>query len=212
MTLAVANPVLWYLIDRSKPGFALSSAVGIVGTLLLLFISPDFVPMPAIHHNEQVSEKLGVYTWLSSILFCTSLCFGAIGRKLQLWANSLQKSDILLDNWAYKYICNISQALFMLYIWIDMSIWYMCIIGKHNLIAYPCFLSWYHSQNRFCISTRSAMKRSSRADNKILVLTCISAWPTRGLFPAFLWINHAQGSRSFRSVNPLVRILALTRS
>ncbi|KAJ9606281.1 hypothetical protein H2200_009242 [Cladophialophora chaetospira] len=83
LTLALANPVLWYLIDRSLPGFAFSAAVGSIGTIVLLVVDPNFVPMPAIH-QPVVSERFGVYTWLASILFCTSLCFGAIGRRLQL--------------------------------------------------------------------------------------------------------------------------------
>ncbi|KAK7903769.1 hypothetical protein LTR67_001789 [Exophiala xenobiotica] len=83
LTLALANPVLWYLIDRSLPGFALSAMVSIAGTLALLLVDPNFVPVPAIH-QQMASEQFGVYTWLASILFCTSICFGAIGRRLQL--------------------------------------------------------------------------------------------------------------------------------
>ena len=83
MTLALANPVLWYLIDRSIPGFAFSSIVGLAGTIILLLVNPNFVPVPAIHQTA-ASEQVGVFTWLASILFCTSLCFGAIGRKLHL--------------------------------------------------------------------------------------------------------------------------------
>ncbi|OAL33876.1 hypothetical protein AYO20_06887 [Fonsecaea nubica] len=83
LTLALANPVLWYIIDRSLPGFAFSAAVSTIGTLVMLVVDPDFVPVPAIH-QPMASEKFGVYTWLASILFCTSLCFGAIGRRLRL--------------------------------------------------------------------------------------------------------------------------------
>jgi len=83
LTLALANPVLWYLIDRSLPGFVFSTAVSLVGTSLLLLVDPNFVPVPGIH-QPMASEQFGVYTWLASILFCTSLCFGAIGRRLQL--------------------------------------------------------------------------------------------------------------------------------
>lgn len=83
LTLATANPVLWYLIDRSKPGFALSLIVSLGGALLTLLFNPSFVPVPEIY-QEQPSERLGVFLWLASILFCTSLCFGAIGRRLQL--------------------------------------------------------------------------------------------------------------------------------
>ncbi|RMZ92638.1 hypothetical protein DV736_g88, partial [Chaetothyriales sp. CBS 134916] len=83
LTLTLANPVLWYLIDRSVTGFAFSTFVGLVGTSVLLLVNPAFVPVPAIH-QDTASEQLGVYVWLASILFCTSLCFGAVGRKLQL--------------------------------------------------------------------------------------------------------------------------------
>ena len=38
LTLALANPILWYLIDRSKPGFLLSAAVGVVGSLSILVL------------------------------------------------------------------------------------------------------------------------------------------------------------------------------
>ncbi|KIW17628.1 hypothetical protein PV08_04823 [Exophiala spinifera] len=83
LTLALANPFLWYLLDRSLPGFAFSAIVSVAGTLVLLLVDPNFVPVPAIH-QQVVSDQFGVYTWLASILFCTSICFGAIGRRLQL--------------------------------------------------------------------------------------------------------------------------------
>ncbi|ETS76152.1 hypothetical protein PFICI_11539 [Pestalotiopsis fici W106-1] len=35
LSLALVNPFLWYLIDRSKPGFLLSSTVGLVGSAIL---------------------------------------------------------------------------------------------------------------------------------------------------------------------------------
>lgn len=82
-TLALANPVLWYLIDRSMPGFAFSTTLSLMGTILLAIMNPNFVPVPAIH-QAVASEQVGVYMWLASILFCSTLCFGAIGRKLQL--------------------------------------------------------------------------------------------------------------------------------
>lgn len=84
LTLAVANPVLWYLIDRSKPGFALSLLVSVTGTIFSMLFNPSFVPVPDIHHERMASDKMGVFLWLASILFCASLCFGAIGRRLQL--------------------------------------------------------------------------------------------------------------------------------
>ncbi|EEH19174.2 hypothetical protein PABG_01493 [Paracoccidioides brasiliensis Pb03] len=48
LTLALVNPFLWYLIDRSKPGFMLSTAVGLVGMVALLGINSDVVPAPGV--------------------------------------------------------------------------------------------------------------------------------------------------------------------
>ncbi|KAI4259455.1 MAG: hypothetical protein LQ352_000763 [Teloschistes flavicans] len=42
----MANPALWYLVDRSRTGFILSTIVGIAGTALLLGINPNIVPAP----------------------------------------------------------------------------------------------------------------------------------------------------------------------
>ncbi|KAI1372988.1 insulin-induced protein-domain-containing protein [Hypoxylon crocopeplum] len=47
MTLALVNPVLWFLIDRSMPGFLLSAAVGMAGAAVLMGLKPDMVPIPA---------------------------------------------------------------------------------------------------------------------------------------------------------------------
>ncbi|KAF2084186.1 hypothetical protein K490DRAFT_49626 [Saccharata proteae CBS 121410] len=107
LTLALVNPALWYLLDRSKPGFTLSLFVGLVGTAVLLLWEPDVVPSPpaptALYHNQipryrngsqGASEELlaglvsyesvGVATWFASVLFCSCICFGNIGRKLAL--------------------------------------------------------------------------------------------------------------------------------
>ena len=47
LTLALANPFLWYLIDRSKPGFLLSAAVGLAGSVVLMSLGPGVMPAPA---------------------------------------------------------------------------------------------------------------------------------------------------------------------
>ncbi|KAM3511072.1 hypothetical protein MY11210_005299 [Beauveria gryllotalpidicola] len=103
-TLALANPLLWWLIDRSKPGFLLSAAVGLVGSLLLLGISPDMMPTPSLQMLRNArcvndTSKGGAVTlstvipdsqvietgvWMLSVLFCSCLCFGNIGRRLFL--------------------------------------------------------------------------------------------------------------------------------
>jgi len=109
-TLALVNPLLWWLIDRSKPGFVLSAGVGLIGSILLLGLNPEMMPAPssrlsplgqasqnasvdadvtgagAAQHAllgglaEQETIETGV--WMLSVLFCSCLCFGNIGRRL----------------------------------------------------------------------------------------------------------------------------------
>ncbi|KAK3048113.1 hypothetical protein LTR09_010452 [Extremus antarcticus] len=94
LTLALANPALWYLIDRSPPGFILSSFFALVGTAVLLGINPALVPEPspaqvlrrlvarngggngtAMVREEDLMlgvfspESVGVATWIASVLF-----------------------------------------------------------------------------------------------------------------------------------------------
>ena len=109
LTLALANPAVWYLIDRSPAGFVLSVIVALSGTAVLLGINPSWVPSPspsqileghvsrnmagsnitaeAIARGELVlgyfsQESVGVATWIASVLFVSSVCFGNIGRRL----------------------------------------------------------------------------------------------------------------------------------
>lgn len=117
VTLALANPALWYLLDRTKPGFALSSFVGALGTAVLMLVNPNLVPSPAKAFNATIGQEIatgalglgrggsrlwkegmgeqaellggwlsyegvGVATWIASVLFCSCICFGNIGRKM----------------------------------------------------------------------------------------------------------------------------------
>jgi hypothetical protein len=111
LTLALANPFLWYLLDRTTAGFTLSTAVGLLGTSALLAINPALIPAPtdtyaspanytapfALRHIKQARslpemqdalgsllsyERVGVATWIASVLFCSCVCFGNIGRLL----------------------------------------------------------------------------------------------------------------------------------
>lgn len=104
LTLALANPAVWYLIDRSPPGFILSTIVALSGTAVLLGINPSLVPAPSpwavlqgnVALNDTVQavksedlvfgifsqESVGVVTWVASVLFVSSVCFGNIGRRL----------------------------------------------------------------------------------------------------------------------------------
>ena len=95
LTLALANPVLWFMVDRTKPGFALAAVVGILGTAILLGLKPDVVPPSAMPTDAGATasasldlqrltsyEGIGVMTWVASVLFCSSVCFGNVGRRL----------------------------------------------------------------------------------------------------------------------------------
>lgn len=117
LTLAMANPLLWYLIDRSKTGFLLSAAVGLAGSIVSLGLNPEIMPAPtgfagylddrnsynatgggshdAASSSSSSAETLmlgGLATqrtietgiWVISVLFCSCVCFGNIGRRLAL--------------------------------------------------------------------------------------------------------------------------------
>ncbi|KAK9442696.1 INSIG domain-containing protein [Metarhizium brunneum] len=97
-TLALVNPLLWWLIDRSKPGFVLSAAVGLTGSILLLGVDPEIMPAPSGLPSRNSSnpfnsdplalgglatqETVETGVWMLSVLFCSCLCFGNIGRRL----------------------------------------------------------------------------------------------------------------------------------
>lgn len=104
LTLALVNPALWYLVDRSPPGFILSTVVALAGTLVLLGINPALVPSPspaqvlrqlvarsgksplpdtdALVLGVLSPESVGVATWIASVFFVSAVCFGNIGRRL----------------------------------------------------------------------------------------------------------------------------------
>lgn len=115
LTLAMANPLLWYLIDRSKPGFLLSAATGLVGSVVLMGVNPEIMPTPAglssgsfgrnsTNHSGGDTLVLGglatqktieTSIWVLSVLFCSCVCFGNIGRRL-----ALNKSAVGRGRWA----------------------------------------------------------------------------------------------------------------
>lgn len=93
LTLAFANPALWYLVDRTRSGFLLSFATALAGTIFTLVIAPGVVPSPATISSSwstaplsferlKSTECIGVATWIASVLFCSCVCFGNIGRRL----------------------------------------------------------------------------------------------------------------------------------
>ena len=104
LTLALANPAIWYLLDRTGPCFVLATTVALSGTALLLSINPELIPSPHPAHLNTYSavanatieklappelvagmftlESIGVATWIASVLFVSCVCFGNIGRRL----------------------------------------------------------------------------------------------------------------------------------
>ena len=108
LTLALANPAIWFIVDRTPPGFVLASTISTIGTVILLAINPALVPDPspaqvlrdlvarhgslgaAVKHAESedlvlglfTTESVGIATWIASVLFVSSICFGNIGRRL----------------------------------------------------------------------------------------------------------------------------------
>lgn len=74
--------------------------VGLVGTAIAFGVYPEIVPSPAapspraalvnVSYDHSVydglisNESIGVGTWIASVLFCSSVCFGNIGRRLAL--------------------------------------------------------------------------------------------------------------------------------
>ncbi|KAF1815669.1 hypothetical protein P152DRAFT_471077 [Eremomyces bilateralis CBS 781.70] len=112
VTLSLANPVLWYLLDRTSAGLALSSVVGLAGTVVLLLTNAQLVPGPTSSFSQfgnssatsaivggglirgngtlewaswKDRELIGVATWFSSVLFCSCVCFGNVGRLGRKW-------------------------------------------------------------------------------------------------------------------------------
>ncbi|EPS39360.1 hypothetical protein H072_6860 [Dactylellina haptotyla CBS 200.50] len=85
LTLAFVNPVLWYILDRTKMGFWLSTLVAIFGSLFLIGFNPDFVAipsgdgvglveklrmttMPGRGGVEMQMQVIGATTWIASVL------------------------------------------------------------------------------------------------------------------------------------------------
>ncbi|KAK9390425.1 insulin-induced protein-domain-containing protein [Lipomyces mesembrius] len=78
VVLAFLNPILWFALDTSANGFILSSLTAILGTGVFAWAYPSHFP-DTIGWTE---DYISVATWIASIFFCSSVCFGTIGRKL----------------------------------------------------------------------------------------------------------------------------------
>lgn len=119
ITLALVNPALWYILDRSKPGLSFSLIVTSILTSFIFLSNPDVLPSPSLpattnvtqlpttHKSSSIGsrqntatvgqelfagivsyENLAVVTWVGSVLFCSCVCFGSIGRRLAVLEES----------------------------------------------------------------------------------------------------------------------------
>jgi len=125
VTLALVNPALWYILDRSKPGLSVSLTVTSILTSFIFLSNPDVLPSPSLppttnatrvpsmgdstHMQGRPSaaaavgqeffagvisyENLAVVTWVGSVLFCSCVCFGSIGRRLTVLEQSGGKRE-----------------------------------------------------------------------------------------------------------------------
>jgi hypothetical protein len=97
LTLALVNPFLWYLIDRTKTGFWLSTVISLTGMGITLALHPEIIPSSPTGglglHNWRLAlniqgglsqEATAVAIWLASAFFSACVCFGNIGRQLAL--------------------------------------------------------------------------------------------------------------------------------
>jgi hypothetical protein len=111
LTLALVNPALWYILDRSKPGLSCSLIVTSILTSFIFLSNPEVLPSPSLPATTNATQlpansngfvaqsasngmkdelfagvvsydNLAVVTWVGSVLFCSCVCFGSIGRRL----------------------------------------------------------------------------------------------------------------------------------
>ncbi|KAF2863537.1 hypothetical protein K470DRAFT_226062 [Piedraia hortae CBS 480.64] len=88
LTLALANPAIWYLIDRTISGFGLAAgnAVAVTGVCLLVrpgFVVPREMEVGRVLFGLASQEKVAAITWFASAAFVGTICWGNVGRRLE---------------------------------------------------------------------------------------------------------------------------------
>ncbi|EEA22812.1 hypothetical protein TMatcc_001668 [Talaromyces marneffei ATCC 18224] len=108
VTLALVNPLLWYLIDRTRTGFWLSTVVAIVGMGITLGLHPELIPSSSstvglglrnwrLEYDIEggiSQDATAVAVWLASVFYSACVCFGNIGRQLTLDGGNVQHAHI----------------------------------------------------------------------------------------------------------------------
>lgn len=100
LTLAMANPMIWYLLDRSPSGLICCIALSVVGAVCGLTVDPNLVPTPRVLTSQTQQtmggdvdanrlkvawfghDSIATATWIASVLFVSCLLFGNVGRRI----------------------------------------------------------------------------------------------------------------------------------
>jgi hypothetical protein len=72
---------LWYLFDRSGPGFVLGLVVGVLGTAA----TGALVSAGAYVFTH--ADLFGVRSWIPCLLFSAGICIGTVARALAAWSS-----------------------------------------------------------------------------------------------------------------------------
>ncbi|KAF2280944.1 uncharacterized protein EI97DRAFT_429036 [Westerdykella ornata] len=107
ITLALVNPALWYILDRTRNGVLFSLTSTSLITSFIFLANPDILPSPeplvAVNATQLASavtgrsdpkqrfagvisyDNVATATWVGSVIFCSCICFGGIGRRLAVF-------------------------------------------------------------------------------------------------------------------------------
>lgn len=77
-TLALISAGLWFLFDRTFHGFLISLTVASMGTVVAYFLVVNG------WYSFTRADFFGVGSWMPCILYSSSVCFGSIGRQLDV--------------------------------------------------------------------------------------------------------------------------------
>ncbi|KAF8987982.1 Insulin-induced protein 1 protein [Haplosporangium bisporale] len=77
-TLALISVALWFLFDRTVHGFVISLVVASMGTVVAYFLVLNG------WYSFTRADFFGVASWIPCILYSSSVCFGSIGRQLDV--------------------------------------------------------------------------------------------------------------------------------
>nr|CAG8567851.1 9292_t:CDS:2 [Entrophospora candida] len=77
-TLALISIVLWFLFDRTKHGFIMSTLFSSIGTIVMYILVSNGI------YSFTHADFFGVRSWIPCILYSSCVCFGAVGRQLMI--------------------------------------------------------------------------------------------------------------------------------